>query len=330
MWHPSQGITQSILNRFLECPYSAYLYLILGLHDPSPLELNLEWGDILHKGLELFIPEGNYSDAVEGMFEYQIANYPSTEDTVRYSTKKMLRLFSRSPYEGDWKTEVDIDTPIKLTNNTTVRFRGKIDTYTNNHPTYGKVRGDHKCKGYTDPTKTREEIEYDLQMNAYLHASDGGEWIYYDLIKIPEAQKYKPARKNGESAASYIDRLFKDGTIGSYNNHYPIMLNKSSWIHQGIYHIPQETQEKVFYQTISPCILRLLEWYDYVTDPSFSLEDPNCYNSIFYLHPIRHFNARKTAGYNCPYHAYLIGELPLEALEPVTSYFPELEEKEEC
>ena len=45
------GITQSLLTKFLECPYRFYLYAGLGLEQPGEPEPNLIWGDICHKGL---------------------------------------------------------------------------------------------------------------------------------------------------------------------------------------------------------------------------------------------------------------------------------------
>ena len=93
-----------------------------------------------------------------------------------------------------------------------------------------------------------------------------------------------------------------------------------------MYHIPQETQEKVWNETIAPTILRMDEWYEYVTQPGFDHEDPKWFNSLFYKHPVRHFNGRRTEKFECSYHAYLTDQCDLKDLIPVDSYFSELEE----
>jgi len=319
------GITQSLLNRFLECPYSFYLYAILGLEDPiTQSPLNLWWGDTFHKGLELYIPSKDFKSSAEGMLDYLHERYPEAPESFDYSTKKMLWVYKLNNFEGDWVTEEIIDEYIDVGPHK-IRIRGKKDGICRNHPQYGTVLAEHKAKGYIDPSKTREELHVDLQCALYLSTEEDCEWVFYDLIKIPEVQKYGPAKKHKESDKDYISRLFS-GPCGSYKGQYPIFLNEHNWVHQGIHHFPLEAQEQMMDFTIKPLILRLIEWYDYVTQPDFDHEDPKYFSSIFYRHPVRHFNARMTPSYNCNYHSYLIGESDLSDLVPVDSYFSELEE----
>lgn len=320
------GVTQSLLNKFLECPYSFYLYAILGLQDPEELNHNLIWGDCFHKGLELLIPTGDKKAAALGMLEYLHDRYPTAPESFQYSLPRMLRLYRVSPFEGDWITEQVIDTTIQI-NEYKVRIRGKRDAITTNHPQYGPVLGEHKCKGYTDPAQTREELQQDVQCTLYLLTNDTEcEWVFYDLIKIPDTQKYGPAPQSGESSQDYIERIYSDGAIGSYGGKYPIYRYTSQWIDQGIYYFPVEDQEKVFNETIKPNILRLIQWYDYVTQPDFNHEDPKWFNEIFYKHPVRHFNGRRTEKFKCAYHGYLTGQQTLSDLVPVQSFYSELED----
>ena len=51
------GLTQSIINRYLDCPFRFYLYAVLGLEDPAPDKANLMWGSICHYGLEQIIKD---------------------------------------------------------------------------------------------------------------------------------------------------------------------------------------------------------------------------------------------------------------------------------
>ena len=45
------GITQSMIGKFIQCPYRFYLYAILGKVDNKPLPDNLIWGDVTIKVL---------------------------------------------------------------------------------------------------------------------------------------------------------------------------------------------------------------------------------------------------------------------------------------
>lgn len=329
------GVTQSLLNDFLKDPYASYIYLILGLKEPEQPQENLIWGDCFHKGLELLIPEHSLKDAVEGMVDYLHTNYPYAPPTFELSLKKMLRIYSLKPFQGDWKTEEVIDTPIKVPGlDKPVRIRGKKDAITRNHPDYGSVLGEHKAKGYTDPDQTRDEIQQDLQCNLYMYTESLDspydspcEWVFYDLIKIPDVQKYGPQPYVNEPHEKYIERIYSGPMDSSYGGKYPIYRHKHLWIHQGIYHIPIHSQEKYWQTVIVPQLKRLAQWYEYVTDPSFDFENPSHYNEIFYKMPVRHFDGRKTEKFKCKYHSLLTEQTTLEDLVPVNSYFSELEEE---
>jgi len=318
------GVTQSLINTFLECPYSFYIYTILGLKDPSDVNENLIWGDCYHVGLEHYIPSGDFEYAHQKMIEHLHTKYPHHPDTYPFSLRKMLWEYSLRKIKGSVVTEEIIDDYIDI-NNYKVRVRGKKDGVITDHPDYGTVLVEHKAKGYIDPLKTREELHEDIQCNLYMKMQGNCEWVFYDLIKIPEAQKYSPKRGAREQPEKYMDRLFYSPDIGNYKDNYPISSYLHNWIHQGTHFIPQEQQERVFDLTIKPTILRMIQWYDYVTQPDFDFEDPKWFNEIFYKHPVRHFNARQTKNYNCRYHAYLTNQISLDQLEPVESYYSELE-----
>jgi hypothetical protein len=324
------GVTQSLLNRFLECPFSAYLYLILGIEDNSDEKTNLIYGDCGHKGLELLIPTrtdekptGDFKNACVGMLERLANLYPHAPSSFRFSLPKMLRLYSLKPFEGDWVTEEVIDEVITV-NNTQIRVRGKKDGICHNHPMYGSVLAEHKFKGYTDDEQLREEIKQDLQCNFYMRAT-GVEWVFYDLIKIPDTQKYGPTPQFAEATEDYIHRIYH-GPVGSYNGQYPIYNNKHNWISQKPYYISTEEQEQYWAETISPNIKRLCMWYDWVTQTGFDHENPKFFNELFYKMPIRHFSGRKTEKFKCPYHGYLTGQMNLSDYDEVESYYSELEE----
>lgn len=324
MWKgPSvDGVTQSLINRFLQCPFAAYIYLILGLQEEEEPQPNLIWGDCFHKGLELFIPSRDFPSAVQGMLEYLEEEYPYAPSTFKLSLPKMLRIYKLKEFEGDWITEQVIDQEVCI-DGTWIRFRGKRDGITHNHPQYGQVLAEHKCKGFIDPSLCKDELPEDLQLNVYLKL-DNTEWVFYDLIKIPDTQKYGPGKAAFESSKDYIERIYH-GPMGSYGGKYPIYSNKAEWINQGIYFLPQEKQEEYWDRTIIPIVKRICNWYDWVTQSGFDHENPKYYNDLFYKMPIRHFDGRKTESFKCNYHSYLTGQTLLTDLQPVTSYFHELD-----
>jgi len=319
------GITQSILNMFLECPYSAYINLILGLEDNETPSENLIWGDCYHKGLEHIIADGDMANAIEKMLDRLATKYKRAPPSFKYSLPRMLRLYKLKTHmeEGSWATEIIGDQTLTI-GERPIRIRYKLDGYNITHPEYGNFLVEHKCKGYTDPDLVREEIKQDLQCNFYMTLSQC-EWVAYDLIKIPDVQKYGPAMPFNDSPEEWVHKLYH-GPVGSYGNSYPIYRYREKWINQQVYHISHEEQQEYWERTITPLIMRICAWYDHVTSPNFSLDDPKCYNELFYRQPVRHFNGRRTEKFKCPYHAYHTGAIGLQDLRPIKSHFSELEE----
>ncbi len=108
------GITQSIMQRFIRCPFQFYLYAYCGLEDPKPPSPNLAWGDTLHKGLEHLVQGDTLEYSLKQMDEYRSKNYPRAPNTFKFTTEAMLKLYQEKaiPVFEPWgklNTEVHID-----------------------------------------------------------------------------------------------------------------------------------------------------------------------------------------------------------------------------
>jgi len=315
------GITQSLIQKFRQCPYRFYLYAILGLSDDTPLHPNLIWGDVLHKGLEHLIKTKDLNVSVTAMLDYLSVKYPHAPSTYEISTKGLLQRFNLTNYAGLWDTEIKFKKPYTLLSGRTVFLKGKMDGYIADHPAYGPLLGEHKCKGYIDWVKTKKELVTDLQVNVYCYLHDI-EWVNYDLILIPEAVKYKPSKAYNESPKDYMSRLIS-GHCGNYQM-FPITNYPHLWtVNIPPTHLPREGQGLYWKSTVEPFLQQMCDFWDHVTNPNF---DPTNFNSIFYKTPARLFNGSYTENFECDYYKYLIGEQTLAELVPITSIFNELEE----
>lgn len=354
------GVTQSLLNNFLECPFRFFLKYYMGLQEPKATDERLIWGDCLHVGLEHKVKGDPIEKCTQIMHDYMDENYPTAPATYRYTTKNMLELYSTAKTDewGGVDTEVDIQRPydlletVRISNLTyenvllnkcpqmltapsvdpemsyvkchDILLRGKADMLAHNR----KHIGDHKAKGRSaqSPEHTKKELNQDLQMNLYSFCFDYvNDWLY-DIILIPEDRYDVPPRRVGEKPEAWADRIFyvhRAPTMG-----YPIANQPRRWINQTPHWQTTEMIENYMAYTINPIIMRLMSWWDHVTHPKFDPNDPTWYNAVFYRGPVRTFDPAKTKMFECNFYNFLIGEAPMDTLINVKSFYPELEEQD--
>jgi hypothetical protein len=351
---PSAGISQSMINRFLLDPYEFYLYAALGLRPPREYKPNLAWGDTFHVGLEHLLdnikePDRHIrmSNAVEAMAEH-LHYYPMAERTFHKSCAEMLKLYDdKWALERPTETEVVFFVPYEFESicpspawckadlhcRRQIHLTGKYDVVSYDIESYfpkpvehkhtlhcpALMLGEHKCKGYVDRNQTREETPYDLQLNLYCLTART-ERVVFDTIKIPDVQWKLPPKRRMEEDSAYIRRLYHEHA----DTEYPISRKKHLWLDQFTVPVPTSSQERWASQTLNPILERICQWYDYIARDDFDPENPR-YNHIFYKTPIRHFNSRKTDAYKSEYHNLLVNNWSTEQLEPVESYYSELE-----
>lgn len=347
------GITQSLINRFLECPFRFFLYAYMGLQEPRAMDERLIWGDSLHVGLEHLIRGHSLEECIQIMHKYLDDNYPRAPSSFRYTTENMLSLYPLQKVEswGGVETEVDIRKPytfneqvvihkhvqqflkpsseyipteLLLEKSHSVLLRGKVDMLSTDR----KHIGDHKGKGRSaqPPEKIKKEINQDTQMNLYAFCFDCvNDWLY-DIILIPEDRYDVPPIRVGETPKAWADRIFythKDPYKG-----YPIANQITRWINQ----VPHWQTDEAIYAfmayTVNPIIMRIVDWWEHVTHPLFDINDPAWYNAVFYKSPVRTFDPSKTKMFECNFYEYLIGEQDIESLIPVSDFYPELEKKD--
>lgn len=321
------GITQSLIIKFLECPYRFYIYAILGLKEYEELHPNLIYGDTGHVGLEniidkpitndMFSPE-DWDDIKVAMQHHMKDYYPTGDPFYVDSLMHYLPLYDDTYKErGTFTAELPFRIPYRTHGGNDVTLRGKIDGHC---PDLGTIV-EHKFKGKIDPVQARYEIPVDLQVNVYLYASKSTK-VIYDLLRIPDNQWSMPPKRSMEKKRGYIKSLYVDRKWGDF----PVYQKKHLWIAQEEFTIQQEDIEKYMSFTVSPICDLICAWYEHVTDPKFDIEDPACYGALMYQSPVRLFNPSLTLNFKCNYHSYLTNQIEREDLIPVEDYFPEIQE----
>lgn len=317
------GVTQSNLIKHMECPFRAYIFFILGLKDPAPPHENLPWGSIMHKGLEHYIQGDSLHNSMQAMYDYYTSDYNTMPEEVIYTCFEMLKLYPRDKFSNipNIVTEQKLNTTYLLPNPGSspreIRVRGMADVVS---PM--TFLCDHKCKGRIYPQETAIELGDDLQMNFYSHILRTPQW-QYDLIQCPLVAYGCPDRKPGQSAEAFAHHIFH--TYNNYKWMWPIKSFVPSWICCIPYYKTLDDIDQYWQRTITPLINRFCDWWDYVTQPDFDPNNPECYNSIFFKSPSRVFDPAKTDKFKGNYHDLINGQMELSDLLPINSYYAELE-----
>lgn len=322
-----EGVTQSLINRFLVCPYRFYIYTMLGLDENKELHPNLIWGSVYHKGLEYLIKNpklsSDFTDSDWEVVDKAVddcldKDYPNAPVTYRITIKRMLRLYDDGYKERhEFNTEVVFKESYKLPGYGNIKLRGMADGLSLDK----SVLVEHKCKGKIEGQLSRLETPVDFQVQLYCLML-GPREVIYDLIRIPEAQFFMPKRRVHEKIASYANSLIDDRKHGDF----PVGPNKHLWLDQHTTFQDDVSIEDFTKFSFNPILVKLCKWWDRVNEPGFDMDNPDYYDDIFYRTPIRHFNPSNTEKFRCDYHELLSGACTLDDLVPVKSYFSELED----
>lgn len=316
------GITQSMMNMFLQDPYCFVLYYGLGLEEPTAVSQEILWGNIIHRGLEHSIRKPNLQkDFTEHEWEDIFLNMKQesnkemhTAPTSYYSAREMLKL-----YDDRYKERFNnIDTEVE--------FQIPHNTGTFDVTLMGKADGvcdwtliEHKSKKTVEIMQLKREIKYDVQVNYYCWALDTRH-VIYDVFIVPEFQYSAPERNGYERDASYINRLYHTHSWKTF----PVSKNKPFWLYQFEFTLTTEWIKQQFAQTINPIIDRICMLYEYTSSDSFDPHNPGAYNYLFYRSPIRLFDPARTDKYKSSYWNYLVGDLDITELRETPKLFKEL------
>lgn len=323
------GITQSLLSKFLECPYQFYIYAGLGLEEPKEPEPNLVWGDTFHRGLEHiieipyqlheFTPE-DWATTQEVVEHHLRDKWPMAPQTYCLSINHMLPLYDDS-YKteyGTFRTEQKLSHLHTTRTGNKVLLRGKADAVNVSN----EILVEHKCKGKIDINQTYAESPYDLQVTMYSFIL-GTRTVIYDLVRIPDTQWSLPPKRQYESPKNYIKNLYFERAWGDF----PVTKKKHLWLQQTTINLTDEQVELNMAEMVDPIIDKLCAYYDYVSDSNFDFQNPDHYNKLFYKTPIRHFDPARTASFKGPYWNHRVGALDLDCMVPVHSFYAELEDE---
>ncbi len=218
------GITYSLLSRFLVCRERFRLLTVEGLRPAERFSAPLEFGNMWHAAEE-GAGRGSWLVGLDGYTAGLRQRAPEAAEDITFWHQVVRAMFPL--YQRRWEKddtlrprekqtvllrEQTFNVPYQLPSGRTVHLRGKWDGVDLLGPSVW-LR-EHKTKGEIDPEKLQRQLSFDLQTMLYLialrHEYDRIGWaakgpiggVVYNVVRRP---RHRPGKKEG--LADFLTRL---------------------------------------------------------------------------------------------------------------------------
>lgn len=276
-----EGITQSLLSRFLVCRERFRLLVIGGLKPDEGFSSRLHYGQMWHVCEEEIAANRTWEDALRRYAQDLCRQNPLQQEQVQhwYNVCKVqfpiyFDFWSKRREAGKRTPLVQEQVfcePYVLPSGRIVKLKGKydsIDFWDYGGKNNGVYLMENKTKGDIDEQQMQRQLTFDLQTMMYLIAMRNGNWtapvrgVRYNVVRRPLSggkgtiRRHQPTKSNpqGESAEEFYERVAE--YIRNEPEHY--FMRWTVDVLPGDY----EKFEKQFFQ---PCLEQLCDWWEFVS-----------------------------------------------------------------
>jgi len=337
------GVTQSLLGKFLVCRERFRIHTVEGLRPTPKFEKNLEFGNMWHLCEECHAEGVPWEEPLKKYAQGLVDNYREERGEVEKWFQVCKVQFP--VYEKYWGKQKDVRlrtpvlqeevfrVPVTLGSGRKVTMTGKWDAVDLIGPKKNSLLflQENKTKGEIDEEKVREQLSYDLQSFFYLialrEAVRAGTiegvpktkkiaGVRYNVIRRPlsggrhSVRQHKPTKSkpNGESKSEYYTRL---GNLIAEEPEYFFMRWKAE---------VSESELNTFWKcTLEPLFENLCDWWEYILIDPFN---PWGNQSIHWRHPYGVYNPMNQ-GRGTALDTYLLTGNTV-GLKRATTLYPEL------
>jgi hypothetical protein len=338
------GITYSLLCRFLCCRERFRLYVVEGLKGDEGFSYRLEYGNLLHAAMEATAAKKPWQEALLKQAKELVNKYGAQESKAIEHWYQVAKAQYPS-YLSHWSKHKDVtkrkplyqekvfNVTYELPSGRVVRLRGKFDSV--DIIGKGVYLQENKTKGDIIPERVLAELPLDLQTMVYLTALDRlaedgpGSSLpvagaRYNVIRRPlsggkfsisQKKGLGKAKKGAETEEQFYKRLA--GVIATNAEHF--------YYRWKIEVTPADLQQ-FQRRTFNPILEQLCDWWEYIRLRPF---DPwnimgSSKSQVHYLYPSGVWNPT-LEGRSSPYDGLLLTGSD-RGLTKVDNLFRELEE----
>jgi hypothetical protein len=337
------GITLSLLSRFLVCPERFRLYAIEGLSEGEDFDHKIEYGTLWHSAEEAIAHEHRntlktaHAAIVKAAADLK-TKYPNDYEEIDKWTALCCSQFTvylkhyavtKEPARTFHLRERTFAVPFTLPSNRIVTLRGKLDGVFTATPRFKGKSGttyilEHKTKGTIDDEGITKTLHDNLQTMIYYIAyrelcqeldTPPPQGICYNVIRRPLSDKFAPRQKKAETEKEFYAR------VGTLMLEDPAHHFLRRWCL-----LKQEKIDTFINECLIPLLERLCDWWEWIAiDPFHPFrtgENGIPGAGIHYRFPFGVYNSL-SSGFRGDYFKYMTtGDK--RSLTKVSTLYPEL------
>jgi len=335
------GITQSMLGRFLACRERFRVATIEGLVPADKFKKAIEYGNMWHICEEFFAAEKDYTTPLKEYALSLIKRYRESQEEISSCYQICLAQFP--VYIKYWSKHPDRKKRVPLLQEESfqimytlpsgrkIKLRGKWDSvdYVGKREIWLQ---ENKTKGDIRESTIEKVLTFDIQTGLYVtalieHLKESGEekklkGVRYNVIRRPlsggrhSIRQHKPTKKNpqGESFEDFYARL--GGLIESAPEYFFMRWEVP---------FPLKDVERFKTRFLDPILEQLCEWYEWVSlcyQQNKSPFEDYVARKIHWQHPYGVYNVMDQGGID-DLDEYLMSGSKV-GLEKAATLFPEL------
>lgn len=336
------GITFSLLSRFLVCRERFRLLVVEGLKPADEFRPTIEFGQMWHACEEAFAANQPWSKVLAEYCKGLCTKYKLQGDQINHWYEVCKMMFPL--YVEHWAQHDDVkdrtpllqeqvfDVPYKLPSGRVVRLRGKWDSV--DLIGKGKQAGvyiqENKTKSGIDEQRIRRQLGFDLQTMIYLVALETDQKLAFKNAPVNvdkriftsqvQGVRYnvirRSAHKQGkkETMADFCERL--KGII---------VASPQEWFARWKVEIATHEVTKFRHEFLDPQLEQLCDWWEVIQDCNdpFNNASKSWTNSIHWRHPFGVYNVLDEGGSSDLDHYLETGDKT--GLQEVARLFTELD-----
>lgn len=333
------GITFSLLSKFLVCRERFRLHVIEGLRTRDRFNHRIHYGNLWHTCEEYYYDGRDWKNACLGYANQLVQKYPTDSQQIWHWYNICITQFQI--YAPFWEqnrirskarnlfTEKVFRESYKLPDGRRVTLRGKFDSV--DFINGGVWLQENKTKGDIDEQGIEKQLSFDLQTMLYIIAlksylksvqSDDVVGVIYNVVRRPLSggkgtiHQYKPtkARPYGETDQEFYARLAE-----------VISEDKEHFFKRWEVKISDADVNVFRQQCFDPLLTDLCEWWEWMQHSSVIGKSPYAKEGLgrHYRYPYGIYNPLTDGGSSdLDYYLSTGSEV---GLERITNLFPELE-----